>query len=475
MEVSYLTPPNPPPSTEKPAETTVKLKTSPLSPSASEGGDKPDDAGEKRDIDEVQPMGLPLSFSPNADNAPPAAGLGDSTHMLRGHSTQNTSNPPPFEIEFRPQSLNAVHVDNPLAKGTHMNISYGGERKKNLKGHVLAVTAALRAEKLGRDRAGTWIQNTANMIGLGASPTKHKNNYSMHCGLARPWRWLYASLNVFITWLSWKPFFKPEETSFWFWIAFKTSTVPFAFLFSAVVIISCPYDGVQPSQIVAVVSTFFAMVSFFFHPQVVEDDTPDNFVILENVGLIRFLHMFCFLLIIHICVSRAREIKNEKYPKAIVYHVVLKKLLPLSMSLVLMMAYFISPAAKCLGETYIKYYVFYPERLGPDMAKEYLRCEDLVESSSALLTVCVIFFLFVIYIAPFGKKQVNFNADNGTENNDNSSSPESVNVDEADSSQFVDNLIQFKFPFIQQMTFIGVFVGERTFQLIRSTDPSESY
>ncbi|GMH52311.1 hypothetical protein TL16_g01205 [Triparma laevis f. inornata] len=90
--------------------------------------------------------------------------------------------------------------------------------------------------------------------------------------------------------------------------------------------------------------------------------------------------------------------------------------------------------------------------------------------SPALLTVCLIFFLFAIYITPFSNKSLNSNSTESDAENDNDSNNDNDDDDdddedgednedyEVDANLFVDNLIMFKFPFIQQLTTSGVFI-----------------
>ncbi|GMH54946.1 hypothetical protein TrST_g3713 [Triparma strigata] len=499
MDVSSSTPPNPPHSTVKPAETRVGLKTAPssskrgekndtagrgemhskklalssspdspepqtlpLSPSASVGSHKPTDAGQ----DEVQPKKPPISSSLYApDSTSPAPG--------RRHSAHTTRKPSPLEmdVETRETSFSA---DNPLTK------ERGREGKVHLKGHALAVTAAFRAERLGRNRAGTWMQSTANMMGLSAAPSKSEKKKSTtesdsypNPNLARPWRWLFATLNIVVALLSWMPAFDPNERSFWFWIGLRFTFIPFSFLFTAVLFISCPYEGLQPSQITAALATLAAVLPVFVQPYR-RLDAENHFTPLNLKSPEGYIYLLAYILGGLVCVFRVRQVKNNQVSKEIVYHVVLKKLLPLSMSLVLMMLYFISPVGKCLGQKYIYWTLKNPGLENEWDPKLFFVCEDLIISSSALLTVCVIFFIFAIYITPFNDKDQNTTEEqsNNNEDGDVDDGGDDIDIDididigddisvmmeVVDENNLIDRLIMFKFPFIQQVTIIGVFV-----------------
>eukprot|EP00519_Triparma_laevis_P008214 CAMPEP_0182506688 /NCGR_PEP_ID=MMETSP1321-20130603/21746_1 /TAXON_ID=91990 /ORGANISM="Bolidomonas sp., Strain RCC1657" /LENGTH=994 /DNA_ID=CAMNT_0024712469 /DNA_START=339 /DNA_END=3321 /DNA_ORIENTATION=- len=201
-------------------------------------------------------------------------------------------------------------------------------------------------------------------------------------------------------------------------------------------------------------------------------DADDNFNYDESTSSPEaYMFTASFLVGSLICLLRVREIKKNNFTEALVYHVVLKKLLPLSMSLVLMMLYFISPVGKCLAEHYIWNEVKYPAPHEMNH-KLYFVCEDLIVSSTALTTVCVIFFIFAIYITPFQGKEQNSTDEQSNNSEDGSSTKidgegdggdvegdESDDDDyEVDRNNFIDRLIMFKFPFIQQVTMIGVFV-----------------
>lgn len=243
--------------------------------------------------------------------------------------------------------------------------------------------------------------------------------------------------------LAWMPSLNPDERSFWFWVGLRFTFLPFSMLFTAVLIISYPYKGIQPSQITSSLATSVAVITVFFQPSRSMDAENtfvyNNFSSSQRLGE-SFMYMFAFGGGSAICLLRAREIKNNQYPPEVVYHIVLKKLLPLKMSLVLMMLYFVSPMEKCLAQYYLYWNVknrslitsvqilslvknLLPDKIKLDLTKDTqgvfgLRRFNFQLYSPALLTVCLIFFLFAIFITPFSNKRLNSNSTESDAEND---------------------------------------------------------